>query len=276
MAQLLREVAEVVVDHGVDDGLVQVQRGKHVGAVLPEPLIQVFSRGLLSRCGMSDHRGSQLLEGFGGLGGEVRLGHGADVQRVRGVRGRGEHLQCLLVAPEMAQHRRFEILRTEVERVGVDRAVREVKRGGHVAARGGDLRNRIITGGLPGVAPRGLVEPGERLIGLALGLEGGAEVVDRRGVFWRGVSVREPLQRFPQVLLRFRIAGLGESRDAESRVYPRVAGIAAHHLLPVRQRIDFGIVKLLGAETDEVEFLVGLNLLRGRRRGDWRRCRLGP
>ena len=69
------------------------------------------------------------------------------------VRGRGQQLQSLLGAPRVPQHRGLQVLRPDVQRVGIDRAVHEIERRGHVAARGGDLGQRIVAGGLPCLAP---------------------------------------------------------------------------------------------------------------------------
>src|ERR1019366_4504023 len=118
-------------------------------------------------------------------------------------------------------------------------------------------------------------EPGKRFFVLAFGLQGGAEVIDGLGVFRRGIAVGKTLQRLAQVLFRVGVTGFGERGNAENGIDARVAGVAAQGLLPVEERIDVGVVELLGAETDEVEFFGGLDFRRRRRWSYDRRGWLG-
>ena len=100
---------------------------------------------------------ASALAAAGVLEASQRLGHRAHVERIGAVRG-GERLQGFRSAIQVAQHGGLQILRADIQGVGIDRAVDEIEGGRHVAARRGDLRQRVVAGGLPRLAPGGFVE----------------------------------------------------------------------------------------------------------------------
>ena len=55
------------------------------------------------------------------------------------MRGRGQQLEGLLGAPRVPEHGGLQILRPDVLRIRIDRAVNKIERRGHIAARYGDL-----------------------------------------------------------------------------------------------------------------------------------------
>jgi hypothetical protein len=89
------------------------------------------------------------------------------------------------------------------------------------------------------------------------------------------VFEREPVERGPEMLL-----GVGELRAAQvepahAGVRLGVAGIAADGLLPIRIGVERRVVELVDAQAGEVEFLVGLELLRRGRQRDTAGCGMG-
>ena len=64
------------------------------------------------------------------------------------VRGRASTWRASLARPEWRNRAGLQILRPDVERIGARSSAREIERGRHVAAAGGDLGQRVIAGGL--------------------------------------------------------------------------------------------------------------------------------
>src|ERR1035441_8798847 len=88
-------------------------------------------------------------------------------------------------------------------------------------------------------------------------------------------SVRRVASRLPLVGPAGTVALRRSKTKTSYEGKPKAVGVAAQGLLPVEEGIDVGVVELLGAKTDEVEFFGGLDFWRGRRRSNHRRSWLG-
>ena len=127
---------------------------------------------------------------------------------------------------QMAQRGRFQSIGADVEGIGIERAVREVQRGGKIPARRGDFRERKIRGRLPFLAPGRLIESVECLIGFVLRRQRHPEVIERLGVFRCGVSGGEPFQRLAEMPFCPRKLGAAQIPQSQAGIGLAIARIS--------------------------------------------------
>src|ERR1039458_1564197 len=208
------------------------------------------------------HGRRQRLRGAGVLGSQPAFRHGAYIQRVRPMRGRCQHLQGFLAAPQVAQDGDLQIQGPDVGRVGADRALAEIERRQKVSALGRNLRQPVIGRRFPRLAPGRLVEVRVGFGFPAPRLQSSSQVVERFAVFRRGEAVGDTIQRAAEEFFGLLIPRSPEPRDTQGGVHPGIARVAAQRFFPIPRGVDTRIVKLLGPQTRSEEHTSELQSLR--------------
>ena len=137
-----------------------------------------------------------------------------------------------------------------------------------VAAQGGQLGQRIVSGRAPGQAPARFIECVERVAEAVLGLQSHSQVVKGLTVPRRSVISGEPFEGLAEMGFGFCKPGLPELANAQHRVDPRVTSVPAQRLFPIGFRALGWIMELLEALARQAEFFDGLQVFRSGRVGE--------
>ena len=120
-----------------------------------------------------------------------------------------------------------------------------LQRGGEVIPTTIYLSQRVVAGGLPRVAPDGLVQRGVRFIKTPLESEGQAQVVIRLSIAGVGIPADEPPDRSSEMLLRGGEISPAQMSKSQGIVAASVVRIDPQRLLPVRLGVHGGMSILL-------------------------------
>jgi len=179
------------------------------------------------------------------------------------------------VAPELAQRDDLEVPGTEVVRVEAERAVEMVERDRPILAAAIDLREGMVTGGLPGLVPNGLVKC---IVSLAIALQvtkAEAQIVICLAIVRVGIPAGEPFDGGSEEFFRDRKFAAFEMPEAHRVVATGVARVAPQRLAPIAGGAARGVTVLVEMQAGDEQLIAARDVSRCRRFGGGRRNRAG-